>query len=345
MTWFIVAIFLAIWVVGHYRAVPHSLRWAIMAVIICAIIALHYIFPDTHAVRVATRGTARDWIVLLVLGLVVAGYRVGLRKIRARVANAQPTPGPVGTFGQGELTRYARHIVLREIGGPGQKRLKQAKVLVIGAGGLGAPVLMYLAAAGVGRLGVVDDDVVDESNLQRQIIHTTATQGRAKVTSAAQSIQALNPYVDVRAYNTRITADNAADMLAEYDVVVDGSDNFATRYQVNAAAARAGKPLVSGALSQWEGQVSVFDPAQGTPCYQCIFPQPPDPDLAPNCAAAGVFAPLPGIIGSIMGAEVAKIITGAGTPLRGRLMLYDALDATSRTVRISPRGDCPVCGG
>ncbi|MCL4145087.1 UNVERIFIED_CONTAM: hypothetical protein GTU68_014808, partial [Idotea baltica] len=228
-------------------------------------------------------------------------------------------PAPAGPFTTTELDRYARHIVLREIGGAGQKALKDAKVLVIGAGGLGAPALQYLAAAGVGTLGVIDDDVVDNSNLQRQVIHTDPRIGMAKVHSAA-------------------------DLIADYDIVLDGSDNFDTRYLVNETCVKANVPLISAALTQWEGQISLYDSATGTPCYQCIFPERPDPSLVPSCAEGGVLGPLPGVIGAMMAVEAVKAICDAGKGLRGRMLIYDALYGETRTITMKPRVDCPVCG-
>ena len=254
-------------------------------------------------------------------------------------------PGNSSTFSDRELERYARHIIMREIGGPGQKKLKQAKVLVIGAGGLGAPVLQYLAAAGVGTIGVIDEDVVDNANLQRQVIHRDADIGKPKVFSAEAAMLAQNPHVTVRPYNRRLSEDIAADLFADYDVVLDGTDNFETRYLANRTAVALGKPLISGALSQWEGQVSLFDPARGGPCYQCIFPEAPAPGLAPSCAVAGVVGPLPGVVGSMMAVEAVKLITGAGAVLRGELLIYDALYGETRRIALKPRADCPVCGG
>ena len=197
-----------------------------------------------------------------------------------------------------ELNRYARHIVLRELGGGGQRKLKEAKVLVIGAGGLGSPALLYLAAAGVGTIGVIDDDSVDGSNLQRQIIHRDQDIDTPKVFSAQAAMQALNPFVTVKPYHRRLTADLAAKLFAEYDLILDGSDNFDTRYLANRAAVATGKPLISGAITQWEGQISLYHPASGAPCFECLFPSRPAEGLAPSCAEAGVIAPLPGIIGS-----------------------------------------------
>jgi molybdopterin/thiamine biosynthesis adenylyltransferase len=217
-------------------------------------------------------------------------------------------------------------------------------VLVIGAGGLGAPVLQYLAAAGVGTIGVIDGDVVENANLHRQIIHRDADIGMPKVFSAKAAMQAQNPFVTVRPYHRRLTQDIIGALFADYDLVIDGTDNFDTRYLVNAAAVAAGIPLISGALTQWEGQVSVFDPARGAPCYACIFPQAPAPDLAPSCAEAGVIGPLPGVIGAMMAVEAIKLITGAGTPLRGEMVIYDALYGESRKIGLTRRADCATCG-
>jgi molybdopterin/thiamine biosynthesis adenylyltransferase len=235
-------------------------------------------------------------------------------------------------------------MVLRELGGPGQKKLKEARVLVIGAGGLGAPVLQYLAAAGVGTIGVIDHDTVENTNLQRQVIHRDASIGMPKVFSAQKEMTAQNPYVTVLPYHRRLDTQIASELFAEYDLVLDGTDNFDTRYLVNDAAVTRGIPLVSGALSQWEGQLSVFDPARGAPCYRCVFDSAPAPELAPSCAEAGVLGPLPGVIGAMMAVEAIKLITGAGSPLRGQMLIYDALYGESRTITVKPRPGCATCG-
>jgi len=253
-------------------------------------------------------------------------------------------PEDAGPFTSTELDRYARHIVLREIGGAGQKALKDAKVLVIGAGGLGAPALQYLAAAGVGTLGVIDDDIVENANLQRQVIHADARIGMSKVQSAVAAVTELNPFITVKPYHRRLNATIAEDLISEYDLVLDGTDNFDTRYLVNSTCAKAGIPLISAALTQWEGQISLYDPKNGTPCYHCIFPQRPDPNLVPSCAQAGVLGPLPGVIGAMMAVEAVKAITDAGEGLRGRMLIYDALYADTRIVTMKPRAACPVCG-
>lgn len=246
-------------------------------------------------------------------------------------------------FTEAELERYARHIVLHEIGGPGQQRLKAARVLVIGAGGLGSPALLYLAAAGVGTLGCVDDDEVTLSNLQRQVVHGTGDVGRPKVESAGETVGRINPHVVYRAHPDRLGEENAEAILGDYDLVLDGSDNFSTRYLVNRVAARLGKPLVFAAMGRWEGQLSVFRPRAGGPCYECIFPEAPAPGLVPACAEAGVLGAMAGVVGAMQAVEAVKLITGSGTSLEGRLLLYDALQAETRTVRLAKRDDCPVC--
>lgn len=336
----------ALWGGGVLMGVPQRLRWAMIGLLWVAVVLLHLVLPDGHSLRMATGESAALWLMLAGAVALVLLYRAGLGRLRARAqaSSADPSPQPKGTFAEAELDRYARHIMLREIGGPGQKALKQARVLVIGAGGLGSPALLYLAASGVGRIGVIDDDVVDASNLQRQVIHTDSRIGQPKVQSAQLAMKSLNPFVEIRPYQRRLTEEIAEDLIAEYDVILDGTDNFETRYLANRVAHALGKPLISGALSQWEGQVSVFDTAHGAPCYQCIFPQAPAPGLAPTCAEAGVLGPLPGVVGSIMAAEAVKLITGAGTPLRGEMLIYDALYGETRKIGLSPRADCPICG-
>ena len=243
------------------------------------------------------------------------------------------------TFSDEEVERYARHLVLREIGGPGQQALKTAKVLIVGAGGLGAPAALYLAAAGVGRLGLVDHDHVSLSNLQRQVLYATADVGQPKVEAAARRLLALNPEIEVEPAATAITAGNARALISAYDLVLDGTDDFAARFVVADACVAEGKTLVSGAIGRWTGQVGVFE---GRPCYRCLVPEPP-PD-AETCAAVGVMGALAGVIGSMMALEAVKVITGAGTSLAGRLMIYDALAGETRTVRIGADPTCPACG-
>lgn len=247
-------------------------------------------------------------------------------------------------FSDDELERYARHIILREVGGQGQVKIAASKIAFIGAGGLGSPALLYLAAAGVGTLGIIDDDVVSLSNLQRQIVHATGAIGQPKTASAEETLNRVNPHVEVTAHNCRLTKDNAQDLLSGYDLVLDGSDNFETRYLVNATCVALKIPLIAGAMTQWEGQLSLYDPAKGGPCYQCIFPEAPADGLVPSCAEAGVLGSLAGVIGSMMATEALKHITGAGKTLKGELLIHDALWGESRKLRLKPRSDCPVCG-
>jgi molybdopterin/thiamine biosynthesis adenylyltransferase len=334
-----------IWGIGNIFGTPHRSRWIMLGVLLAVVIALHLILPTGHPVRLALGETAAPWAFLVGIAAIVFGYRWMLGRLRTKVEVAQvDTHVDAPLFSDTELNRYARHIVMREVGGQGQKVLKEAKVLVVGAGGLGSPVLQYLAASGVGTIGVIDDDVVDNANLQRQVIHRDADIGLAKVFSAQVAMMAQNPYVTVRPYERRLTEDIAAELIAEYDLVLDGCDNFETRYLVNKTCVVLGKPLISGALTQWEGQLSVFDPANDAPCYQCIFPQAPSPELAPSCAEAGVIGPLPGVVGSMMAIEAIKVITGAGASLRGEMIIYDALYGESRKITLERRADCPICG-
>jgi sulfur-carrier protein adenylyltransferase/sulfurtransferase len=242
-----------------------------------------------------------------------------------------------------EVLRYSRHLIMPEVGMEGQLKLKQAKVLCVGAGGLGSPLAMYLAAAGIGTLGIVDFDIVDLTNLQRQIIHSTDDVGRKKLDSAAETVSAINPNVEIRKFETRLTSQNALDIIREFDIVVDGTDNFATRYLVNDACVLTGKPNVYGSIFRFEGQASVFATKDG-PCYRCLYPEPPPPGVVPSCAEGGVLGILPGLIGVMQATEAIKLILGAGEPLIGRLLLVDALAMRFRELKLRKNPDCPVCG-
>jgi sulfur-carrier protein adenylyltransferase/sulfurtransferase len=248
------------------------------------------------------------------------------------------------SFTEDQVRRYARHIILPGIGGDGQQRLMESRVLVIGAGGLGSPAAMYLAAAGVGTIGLVDFDSVELSNLQRQLLHDTADVGRPKVESARDRLTELNPNVEVVVHETLLSSGNAFEVLGGYDVVLDGTDNFPVRYLVNDATQMLGIPLVYGSIYQWEGQASVFLPGQETPCYRCLFPEPPPPGTVPSCAEGGVFGVLPGIIGSIQAVEAIKLVLDVGESLVGKLLLYDAMTNEFTTVKLRWDPDCPVCG-
>jgi len=242
-----------------------------------------------------------------------------------------------------EILRYSRHLIMPEVGMEGQQKLKAASVLCIGTGGLGSPLALYLAAAGVGTLGLVDFDVVDFTNLQRQIIHSTADVGRSKLDSATDKIEAMNPFVEVRRFDTRLSSDNAMRIFRDFDIIVDGTDNFPTRYLVNDACVLSGKLNVYGSIFRFEGQASVFGAKDG-PCYRCLYPEPPPPGLVPSCAEGGVLGILPGLVGLIQATETIKLILGAGDPLIGRLLLVDALGMKFRELKLRKNPDCPVCG-
>ncbi|MDJ1007639.1 MAG: HesA/MoeB/ThiF family protein [Paracoccaceae bacterium] len=334
----------ALWVLGRLMNAPVNARLLMIALLYVAVLAANVGLPPGHPLREATGGSAAEWLVLGGLGATVWVYFRGLTLLRRWVRPENRPPARETGSTSTRLERAARHIVLREIGGMGQQKIEAARVLVIGAGGLGSPVLQYLGAAGVGTLGVIDNDVVELSNLQRQTIHTDARIGMPKVFSAEAAVTAQNPFVTVRPYNRRLTEDIAADLFADYDVIVDGADDTETRYVANRAAVVLGKPLVSGAISQWEGQVSVFDPARGAPCYACVFPVPAAPGVSQTCAEAGVAGPLPGIIGSIMALEALKVIAGAGDALLGRMMIYDGLYGETRVMSVARNSTCPVCG-
>ncbi|GAA0240691.1 adenylyltransferase/sulfurtransferase MoeZ [Actinomadura nitritigenes] len=254
-----------------------------------------------------------------------------------------PLVEPAAELTRDEVNRYSRHLIIPDVGMSGQKRLKNAKVLVVGAGGLGSPALLYLAAAGVGTLGVVDFDVVDESNLQRQIIHRQSSLGKPKVESAAETVREINPLIDVVVHDFALDRDNIMDVFAQYDLILDGTDNFATRYMVNDAAVLLGKPYVWGSIYRFDGQASVFWAEHG-PCYRCLYPEPPPPGMVPSCAEGGVLGVLCASIGSIQVNEAIKLLTGIGEPLVGRLMIYDALEMTYRSVKVRKDPECPLCG-
>ncbi|WP_184545061.1 adenylyltransferase/sulfurtransferase MoeZ [Streptosporangium becharense] len=254
-----------------------------------------------------------------------------------------PLVEPAAELTVDEVRRYSRHLIIPDVGMAGQKRLKNARVLCVGAGGLGSPALLYLAAAGVGTLGVIDFDVVDESNLQRQVIHGQSDVGRPKAESAAASVREINPLVDVVVHNEALTNDNVMEIFSRYDLIVDGTDNFATRYMVNDAAVLLGKPYVWGSIYRFDGQASVFWAEHG-PCYRCLYPEPPPPGMVPSCAEGGVLGVLCASIGSIQVNEAIKLLTGIGDPLVGRLMIYDALEMNYRSVKVRKDPECPLCG-
>jgi adenylyltransferase/sulfurtransferase len=258
----------------------------------------------------------------------------------ATVTDVKPE---AATLNNDEILRYSRHLIMPEVGMQGQQKLKAARVLCIGAGGLGSPLALYLAAAGVGTLGLVDFDVVDYTNLQRQIIHSTADVGRKKLDSAAEKLKAINPFLEIRTFETKLTSENALALFNEFDIIADGTDNFPTRYLVNDACVLTGKPNVYGSIFRFEGQASVFATEEG-PCYRCLYPEPPPPGLVPSCAEGGVLGILPGLVGVMQATEVIKLILGKGEPLIGRLLLVDALGMKFRELKLRKNPDCPVCG-
>jgi sulfur-carrier protein adenylyltransferase/sulfurtransferase len=253
------------------------------------------------------------------------------------------TTAPATTLTNDEIQRYSRHLIMPEVGMDGQQKLKAARVLCIGAGGLGSPLALYLAAAGVGTIGIVDFDVVDVTNLQRQILHSTADVGRKKLDSARAKLAGINPYVNLQTYETRLSSENALEIFREFDIVADGTDNFPTRYLVNDACVLTGKPNVYGSIFRFEGQASVFATKDG-PCYRCLYPEPPPPGLVPSCAEGGVLGILPGLVGVIQATETIKLILGAGQSLAGRLLLVDALAMRFRELKLRKNPDCPACG-
>jgi sulfur-carrier protein adenylyltransferase/sulfurtransferase len=271
---------------------------------------------------------------------VVPGYPY---EPRSTAVSLPPLVEPAAELTIDEVRRYSRHLIIPDVAMDGQKRLKNAKVLCVGAGGLGSPALMYLAAAGVGTLGIVDFDTVDESNLQRQIIHGQSDIGRPKAESARDSILEINPLVNVVVHDTALSTDNAMELFAQYDLIVDGTDNFATRYLVNDACVLLNKPYVWGSIYRFDGQASVFWAEHG-PCYRCLYPEPPPPGMVPSCAEGGVLGVLCASIGSIQVTEAIKVLTGIGEPLVGRLMVYDALEMTYRGIKVTKDPECPVCG-
>lgn len=349
---FVLIIAATVWGIGHFLKAPITARLYMLGLLYVAVLGIQIALPPDAPLRAMTGESPGQWLLLGAAVVVVLLYRAVLNRVRGRAEALQSERAaqsaqthPKGPFSDEELERYARHITLPDIGGGGQLALKNAKVLVVGAGGLGAPALLYLAAAGVGRIGVIDPDTVDVSNLQRQVIHTDAGQGMPKVFSAQRAIAALNPHVEVRPYHRALTEDIAETLFAEYDLILDGTDSYTARALVNRAAVACGRPVIGGAISAWEGQITLYDPAGGAPCLSCVFPEAPAPGLAATCAETGVIGALPGVVGAMMALEAVKEITGAGEGLRGRMVIYDALHADTRIVRLRRSPDCPVCGG
>ncbi|MBU3031562.1 HesA/MoeB/ThiF family protein [Paracoccus marinaquae] len=325
-----------------FLRLPGRVLLAMLGCLWLGIVLFLALLPEAAPAR-AIGGTAAQWLLAGGVAALILSYRALLGHLRARAPDPQPAAATDdGSMSGAELDRYARHIVLREVGGAGQMRLRGARVLIVGAGGLGAPLCLYLAAAGVGRMTLADDDTVSLSNLQRQVIFRSDQRGEVKSRAAAAAMAALNPHVEVTALERRITGADAG-LIAGHDLVLDGTDSFASREAVNRACVAAGVPLLAGAIAQWEGQVTLYDPAHGGPCLACLFPEAPAPGLAPACAEAGVVGALPGVIGSLMALEAIKHLTGAGQGLRGRMLIFDGLYGETRTIHITRRADCPVC--
>ncbi len=346
---FVLLMAAALWGVGHLMKAPIQARLYMLGLLYVAVLAALLVLPDGHSLRATLGGSLGEWLLLGVVLVMAVAYRTILVRLRGRAealeaARDADEPPPQGPFSDAEIERYARHITLPDIGGAGQVALKQASVLVVGAGGLGSPALLYLAAAGVGRIGVIDHDAVSLSNLQRQIAHVDARIDMPKVFSAQAAIVAINPHIEVRPYHRELTEDVAETLFAEFDLILDGTDSYAVRDLVNRAAIALGRPVIAGAISAWEGQLTLYDPAGGAPCMACVFPEAPAPGLSATCAETGVIGALPGVVGSMMALEAIKEITGAGQSLRGRMLIYDALHADTRQINVQRRADCAVCG-
>ena len=331
------------WFIAGYLGVSQNLRGASVFIILASILGALFLIPETNSFSIIMGGWA-PWATISFIFCVTFFFRLFITSLRNKSNEGYPDEvQEADEFSNHELERYSRHILLKELGGLGQRRIKDSSVLIIGAGGLGAPVIQYLAASGVGTIGIIDHDKVSLSNLQRQVIYPTKQVGEQKVFSAVDAIYRLNNNVNVRPYNRRLNSEIAEEIFSEYDVVVDGTDNFETRYISNSAAVITKKHLVSGALSQWEGQVSVFAPHKGGPCYACVFPSPPKDGLAVTCSEGGVFSPLPGVIGSVMAVETLKILSHSGNTLLGQMFIYDGLKGESRKIKINPNKKCPIC--
>ena len=343
MILFIVFFLVVAWFIAGYFGVSKNFRTASVFITLTCILGTLFLVPEKNSFSIIMGGWA-PWATIFFIFCLIFLFRLSINSLRNK-SNDQylSDEKDADEFSTQELERYSRHIILKELGGLGQRRIKDSSVLIIGAGGLGAPVIQYLAASGVGIIGIIDHDKVSLSNLQRQVIYSTKQVGEQKVFSAADAIYKLNRNVDIRPYNRQLNSEIAEEIFSEYDVVVDGTDNFETRYISNSAAVKTKKPLVSGALSQWEGQVSVFAPHEGGPCYECVFPTPPKDDLVITCSEGGVFSPLPGVIGSVMAVETLKILSHSGDVLLGQMFIYDGLKGESRKIKINPSKKCPMC--
>jgi molybdopterin/thiamine biosynthesis adenylyltransferase len=304
---------------------------------------IHLVFSNDHILVKLTGGSLRAIMFIGISVFLVGLYILFLNRIKNFRGEMPAEAQKVSSFKPEELERYARHIVLKEIGGSGQKKLKNSRILIVGAGGLGSPVMQYLGACGVGVIGIIDSDVVDNSNLQRQVIYPDKSIGENKVFAAAAAIKAQNPFIEVLTFNRVFDEDIAEDLISEFDLIMDGTDNSKSRYLINKVCVRLNKPLVSGAISQWEGQVMVYDSLPESPCYECVFPSTSSVSGNQTCAESGVVGALPGVIGSMMAIEAIKLITNAGEILRSRLFIYDGLYAETRIISVRKDKQCRVC--
>ena len=308
------------------------------------ILFLILVLPEGNIIKNYIGSSVMEWLILVTIVFLVGCYGFFLRAMKNNNLKNTFNKLPDNEMSETEIERYARHIILKEIGGQGQQKLRDSKVLIVGAGGLGNPVSMYLAGAGVGTIGIIDDDEVSLSNLQRQILYRDTDIGKSKVFASQKNLLEINPYIIVKPYNRVLDINNAQNLISEYDLIVDGTDNIETRHLINLACVREKKPLISGAISQWEGQISLFDPSNNSPCYSCIFPKTDNDSMIQSCAEVGVLGGLPGVIGSIMAVEVVKEITGIGKSLRGFLLLYDALSCEIRKIKADKDVKCKICG-
>ena len=339
-----VLILMALFVgIAVYFKVQKKLIIIVLGLSYILILFLVLVLPDGNFIKNNIGNSVIEWLILITIILLVVCYIFFLKTMKKKNFENNGNLLPDNEMSKTEIERYARHIILKEIGGQGQQKLRNAKVLVIGAGGLGNPVSMYLAGAGVGTIGIIDNDEVSISNLQRQILFRDNDIGQSKVFASQKNLLEINPHIIVKPYNRALDINNAQKLISEYDLIVDGTDNIETRHLINLACVKEKKPLISGAISQWEGQISLFDPNNNSPCYSCIFPKTDGDSNVQSCAEVGVLGSLPGVIGSMMAVEAVKEITGIGKSLRGFLLLYDALSCEIRKIKTDKDIKCKIC--
>ena len=329
--------------IAIYFKVRRKVILTTLALVYGFVLFLVLVLPETHFVIINIGSSFAELLLLTIIMLLIGAYSFILKKIKKKNIEKNADIKTGSEMSESEIERYARHIILKEIGGPGQQKMRDAKVLVIGAGGLGNPVSLYLAAAGVGTIGIIDHDEVSLSNLQRQILFRDEDIGISKVFASQKNLSQLNPHIIIKPYNRILDEKNAQNLIKEYDLIIDGTDNLNTRHLINLACIGAEKPLISGAISQWEGQISLFDPKNNFPCYSCLFPKTDNDNMVKSCAEVGVLGSLPGVIGSLMAVEAIKEINGIGKSLRGFLILYDALNCEVRKVEAEKDPKCVIC--